>query len=222
MRASYYTLTGFIQLDPQLLLTFLPSFEIYQRDLKAKANPSTEDGYIIDTVNTLIEYLRRDYRQTIASIENMTTHGEITFDLLYAILVPRSIVLTRCSITGELQALQLVSAVKVPTPAGFMYNLICEGIDSDESEGINTLGFFRTQSRVMLPYFEGTVKISSLDAYPIQFHPHEAEIKCSLIARGKKWSKLTGIHHMDYKGTAGFKCQGKVIKYNVCSIAFRT
>jgi hypothetical protein len=206
-----------LELDPQLLLTFLPSFEIYRRDLKAKANPSTEDGYIINTVDTLIEYLRRDYQQTIASIENMTTHGEITFDLLYAILVPRSTVLTRCPVTGELQALQLISAARVPTPAGFMYNLICEGIDSDESEGTNALGFFRTQSRVMLPQFEGTVKITSLDAYPIQFHPHEAEIKRSLIARGKKWSKLTGIHHMDYKGTAGFKCQGKVIKYNLNS-----
>lgn len=147
----------------------------------------------------------------------MTTHGEITFDLLYAILVPRSTVLTRCAVTGELQALQLVAATKIPTAAGFMYNLILEGIDSDESDSSNALGFFRTQSRILLPPFEGTVKINSLEAYPIQFHPQEAEIRRSLIARGRKWSKLTGIHHMDYKGTAGFKCQGSVIKYNVCS-----
>jgi hypothetical protein len=206
-----------LEIDPQLLLTFLPSFEIYRRDLKAKANQSEEDGYIIATIDTLTEYLRKDYRQTLASIENLTSHGEITFDLLYAILVPRCTVLSCCPVTGELQALQLVSATKISTPAGFMYNLICEGIDAEDSEGANAVGFFRTQSRILLPPFEGTVKITSLDAYPIQFHPQEAEIKRSLIARGRKWSKLTGIHHMDYNGTAGFKCQGKVVKYNLNS-----
>jgi hypothetical protein len=206
-----------LELDPQLLLTFLPSFEIYRRDLKAKADQSEEDRYVIASIDTLTEYLRKDYRQTLASIENLTNHGEITFDLLYAILVPRCTVLSRCPVTGELQALQLVSATKVSTPAGFVYTLICEGIDADDSEDPNALGFFRTQTRVLLMPFEGTVKINSLDAYPIQYHPQEAEVKRTLIARGRKWAKLTGIHHMDYNGTAGFKCQGKVIKYNLNS-----
>jgi hypothetical protein len=169
----------------------------------------------MESVGVLIEYLRKDYRQTIASIENLTSHGEITFDLLYAIMVPRSTLVTHCPITGELRALQLVSATKIPTPSGFLYNLICEGIDSDDSEDPNAVGFFRTQSRILLQDFDGTVKITSLDAYPIQFHPQEAEIRRSLVSRGRKWSKLTGIHHMTYKGTAAFKCQGKVVKYNV-------
>ena len=214
----YRVLTNHYQLDPQLLLTFLPAFEKYRNNLRAKANASEEDGYVLASVDVLVDYLRRDYRQTIASIENLTSHGEITFDLLYAILVPRSTVVTQCPITGELRALQLVSATKSATPAGFLYTLICEGIDADDSEDPNAMGFFRTQSRVLLPDFDGTVKITSLDAYPIQFHPQEAEIRRSLISRGRKWSKLTGIHHMTYKGTAGFKCQGKVVKYNVRSI----
>jgi len=171
----------------------------------------------MESVGVLIEYLRRDYRQTIASIVNLTSHGEITFDLLYAIMVPRSTVVTHCPITGELRALQLVSATKIPTPAGFLYNLICEGIDSDDSEDPNAVGFFRTQSRILLPDFDGTVKITSLDAYPIQFHPREAELRHSLVSRGRKWSALVGIHHMDYNGTAAFKCQGKVVNNNVRS-----
>jgi hypothetical protein len=40
------------------------------------------------SVDVLVEYLLRDYHQTITSIENLTSHGEITFDLLYAVMVP--------------------------------------------------------------------------------------------------------------------------------------
>jgi len=206
-----------LELDPQLLLTFLPSFEAYTKDLRATTNLSKEDGYVMASVDVLIEYLRRDYRQTIASIENMTSHGEITFDLLYAVMVPRSTVITHCPVTGEIRALQLVSITKVATPSGFLYTLICEGIDADDSDDSSSTGFYRTQSRIILPDFEGTVKINSLDAYPIQYHPQETELRRSLVARGLKWSKLTGVHHMSYKGTAGFRCQGKVIKYNLNS-----
>jgi len=206
-----------LELDPQLLLSFLPSFETYRSNLKTKANASEEDGYVIASLDVLIEYLRRDYRQTIASIENLTSHGEITFDLLYAVMVPRSTVITHCPVTGELRALELISFTKIPTPSGFLCNLICEGIDAEDSEDSNSITFYRTQSRILLPDFDGTVKITSLDAYPIQYHPQEAELRRSLIARGLKWSKLTGIHHMSYKGTAGFKCQGKIVKYNLNS-----
>lgn len=199
----------------------MPSFEIYRRDLKGKLDQSEEDRNVVATVDSLIDYLRTDYRQTIASIENLTAHGEITFELLYALLVPRCTVITRSSVTGELQALQLVSSSKICTPSGFMYNIICEGLDVDDYEDPNALGFYRTQSRMVLTPFAGTVKITSLDAYPIQYHPNEADIRRSLIARGKRWAQFTGVHHMEYKGTAGFKCDGKVVKYNVRFISLQ-
>jgi len=179
--------------------------------LKAKANTAEDYDYIVSSVDVLVEYLRNDYRQTIASINNLTSHGEITFDLLYAVMVPRSTIVTRCPVTGEFRALQLVSA----TPAGSWYNLICEGIDADNSEDPNNGGSVRTQIRILLQGFDGTVKITSLDVYPIQYHPQEAEIRCSLITRGRKWSRLAGIHHMSYNGTAGYRHKDKVVKYNV-------
>jgi len=199
-------------------LTFLPNFERYQRDLRAKTDASEEDGYVIASVDVLVEYLRRDYRQTIATTENLTTHGEITFDLLHLIIVPRSTVITSCPVTGALRALELISLTKTPTPCGMAYTLICEGIDANDSEDSKSPVFFRTQTRILLVEFDGTVKINSLNAYPIQYHPQEAELRRFLVGRGLKWSKLTGIHHMSYKDTAGLKCHGKVLKYNVSPI----
>lgn len=198
-------------------MAFLPGFQTYRDDIKTRERASEEDEHVLSTVDILIDYLRKDYRTTVAAFENLTSHGEITFDLLFALMVPRSIMVTTCPVTGEPQALQLTSATKIRTPSGFIYNLICEGIDGDDSDTPNAKGFCRVQSRVILPSFNGTVKLTSLDAYPIQFHPREAELKRSLIARGRKWASLTGVqaHHMHYKGTGAFKCQGKVIKYNV-------
>lgn len=48
-----------------------------------------EDRYKAETVKVLVdEYLRKDYRATLATIEHMHSHGEITFDLLYSVMVP--------------------------------------------------------------------------------------------------------------------------------------
>lgn len=203
-----------LQLDPQLFLAFLPQFQSYRDDLKAKENPSEEECYVLATVDVLIDYLRKDYRATVASIENLTSHGEINFDLLYAIMVPRTTLVTKCPMTEELQALQLMSATKIKTPGGWAYTLICEGIDVNDSD---KKGFYRYQTRLLILDFEGTEKITSLDAYPLQYHPQESELRQKFIARGTKWASLRGIHHMVYDGTAAFKCQGKVVKYNLNS-----
>lgn len=198
-----------------MFIAFLPQFQSYRDELKGRRDLSEEERYIIPTVDSVIDYIRKDYRATVASIENLTSHGEIKYDLLYAILVPRTIIVTTCPSTGELQALQLVSATKVCTPGGSLYTLICEGLDVQDSEDPATKSFFRFQTRLIIPEFKGTVKINSLEAYPIQYHPFESELKKTLIERGRKWANLTGIHHMSYKGTAAFKCQGKIVKYNV-------
>lgn len=84
------------------------------------------------SVGVLLEYLRKDYRGTLARIANLTTHGEITFDLLYAVLVPRTVVVTECPVTGEPRALQVLSASKVENEMCTFYNVLCESVDSTE------------------------------------------------------------------------------------------
>ena len=75
-------------------------------------------------MRVLLDYLRKDYRGTLAHIENLTTHGEITFDMLYAILVPRTVVITECPTTGVLRALRLLSVNKVGGAYFEAYNLL--------------------------------------------------------------------------------------------------
>ena len=48
--------------------------------------------------------MRKNYRQTLARIASLVSHGEITFDLLYAILVPGTVIVRRCPTTRETRA----------------------------------------------------------------------------------------------------------------------
>ncbi|EKM57276.1 uncharacterized protein PHACADRAFT_254960 [Phanerochaete carnosa HHB-10118-sp] len=186
----------------------------------------------------LNEYLHKDYRTTISSIQRLTSHGEITFELLHSILVPRTILVTTCAVTGEPRAVKLVNSTRVRTDAGrSYYDLLCESIDIDDEPAVDdqwaapTSGhsadaelrkagggcsFGRVENRIIIPQFKGTLKINQLNCYPIKYHPNESELRRSLIARGRKWISYRGIHHVFYKGMAS-ACTSRPYKYNVNS-----
>ncbi|OBZ76844.1 ATPase family AAA domain-containing protein 3B [Grifola frondosa] len=231
-----------LELDPNLLLAFLPRFETYMNNLKGKKDRSEEESNILTTVEVLIDYLRKDYRGTLAKIANLTSHGEITFDLLFAIMVPQTVLITECPITGEPRALQLVSASLVHTLTGGYYDLMCESVDAVDESGTSSnnggwapmpspdaqlrkagggKAFGKVQTRMLVGSFKGTVKINTLDVYPIKYHPGHVELERTLIARGRKWVSTRGIHHMHYHGLGamaiGTGACKKYIKYNVNS-----
>lgn len=193
------------------MLTFLPKFEAHQLALNTKSHPSVEENNIANTIGALVTYLHTDYRATLTQFTHLAGHGETTYNLIGTLFVPGSTLLTRCDVTGELQALTLLSATKVVTACGSMYQLFCEALGWGPEEG----QFIRTQSRVVIASFPGTVKITELDVYPIQYHPAEQEVRSALVERGRKWAKFTGVHHVNYKAMAAIRHEDKIIKYNV-------
>lgn len=204
-------------MEPELFLGFLPAFEEYCDKLVASKRAATEeDKHILASVQVLIEYLHKDWKRTIATIRNLTSHGEINYELLYAVFVPRTIVITRCPSSNELRALEVVTAAQVVTMGGAFMDLTLESIDLiDEHD--NTTRFGRVRSRVTIPIFKGTVAINSLDAYPIQYHPTPNELHKVLLNRGRRWAALCEVHHMHYKGTAAIRVNNKMVKYNLNS-----
>ncbi|KAH9934528.1 P-loop containing nucleoside triphosphate hydrolase protein [Epithele typhae] len=259
-----------LELDPLLLLAFLPRFEAYRDDLTRKTSRTLQDDNILKTVNALLEYLHKDYAATLSKLTNLMEHGEITFDTLFAIFVPRSILVADCPITGEPRAFELVSAQKLTAVSGGVYDLICESVDASHDEdpaaaadedgapaghraafnpalssnlanvmslppmmhppppgndwGLQRASgktFGRVQSRVFVPFFKGTVKVNSLDVYPIGYHANAGALETALVARGRKWLALRGVHHMHYVGPATYTLSTgmgkKSIKYNVKS-----
>ncbi|KAI0372577.1 P-loop containing nucleoside triphosphate hydrolase protein [Pilatotrama ljubarskyi] len=118
-----------LELDPLLLVAFLPQFETYRDDLRQKVKRTAVEDNVMKTVDVLVEYLRKDYKATIAKIAKLTAHGEITYDTLFAIFVPHTTVVTECPITGEPRAFQVASASKMKTSFASVYDIVCESVD---------------------------------------------------------------------------------------------
>ncbi|KAH9848097.1 P-loop containing nucleoside triphosphate hydrolase protein [Lenzites betulinus] len=221
-----------LELDPQLLLAFFPQFEAYEKQLRMVAcGPPAE--YVLATLSVLLDYLRKDYRATLAKIANLTAHGEITAELLYAVLVPRTTIVTECPVTGETRALQLRGLRQVrmglTRHAPAVWRLLCESVDSLEeaihgrnvesnsrnalagraaqprAHGVGEKAFGRVETVIYIEPFAGTKKINTLAAYPLKYSHDPEGLAKTLLERGRKWASLKGIHHVHYQGTAAFR-----------------
>jgi hypothetical protein len=161
----------------------------------------------------LLSSLSTDYRTTISKINRLTSHSEITFEHLYAILVPRTIFVTRCAITGLPRLFKLIGFQRTPLGGKPLYQLTCESVDLIDRNTTQTVG--RVQTTILIKYFKGTTNIQSLDAYPLKYHPDEGKLRETLLQRGKKWVALIGVHHKQYDGVAALKVEDKLQKHSV-------
>lgn len=209
--------------------------EEYEQNLASRSRTEEEER-VLSSLRVLLDWIRRNYRQTLTRIVSLVSHGEITFDLLYAILLPGTTIIRRCPTTRETRALRLLRAYKTYNSCGQpFWALACEGLeemvgddeDADDSIGWSDddlaarsgtrFGFVRTQAAIN--DFDGVEKINSLSAFPIQYHPDPEGLTASLLARARKWASLSGIHHMHCRGTAGrvewFGSNQKLCKYSV-------
>lgn len=95
-----------LQLDPELLIGFLPDFEAYYHRLAQNKTRTEEETNVMESVRVLVDCIHKEYKRTLYRIKSLISHGEITSDLLYAIMVPRTTLITKCPVTGEPRALQ--------------------------------------------------------------------------------------------------------------------
>ncbi|KAJ7271488.1 hypothetical protein C8J57DRAFT_285425 [Mycena rebaudengoi] len=204
-----------LELEPEIFLTFHRGFIEYRDALVAKKRRTEQETNIISSVNTLLSFLATDYRSTLATIERLTSHGEITFDLLYSILVPRSIVVARCAVTGLERLFKLVFFTRTAVEGVPVYQLSLEAVDLVDRPATQTVTVGRVSTSIFIPYFRGAVRIDSLDAYPLKYHPAEAQLRETITKRGQKWVGLIGVHHMQYDGVAALKYGTKLHRHNV-------
>ncbi|KAJ6566537.1 P-loop containing nucleoside triphosphate hydrolase protein [Mycena capillaripes] len=204
-----------LELEPEIFLTWLHSFISYRDALVANKRRSVQETHVLSSVNLLLSFLSADYRSTIASIERLTAHGEITFDLLYAILVPRTLVVARCAVTGLERLFQLQYFTRTAIDGVPVYQLALEGVDLVDRPMTQTVAVGRVATLVYLPYFKGAMRIDKLDAFPLKFHSAETQLRETITQRGQKWVELIGVHHMQYSGIAALRCANKLMRHNV-------
>lgn len=168
---------------------------------------------MVDQLALLLDFVKTEYSTMLARIDSLLEHGEITFDLLWAILLPELEYFTSDPKCGQPRAVVLKWATEGCGMMGPYYSLDCEYVEAFGNQPDTTLDdegiartdkkrFGRAKMTSMITGFQGSIKIHQLRTFPMDYHPKRDEIRARLIERGRKWATHDGIHHKHYNGIA--------------------
>ncbi|KAI0325822.1 P-loop containing nucleoside triphosphate hydrolase protein [Cubamyces sp. BRFM 1775] len=103
-----------LRIDPNTLLSWYPELTAHAEGLAGKLTDEPDESPLRRThehLSHLLSYLKETYSSTLDTLASLLEHGEITFDLLWALFVPgKTTVYTLCPVTSEPRALRLVHA----------------------------------------------------------------------------------------------------------------
>ncbi|RCI08865.1 hypothetical protein L249_4982, partial [Ophiocordyceps polyrhachis-furcata BCC 54312] len=210
------------KLDPNLLFLYLEDFRLHVKQLRL-TKPTGGDKKDRKKMKTrirdkrkhlkvLIAYLDEDYAKVKDSLYPMLDSGIITFDLLWALWKPNTLIYGTTYGSGEDPRVFKVDMAYHQTTIMRGNSYVVEGkyLEFDGKK------FGYGTSAEDISEFQGARKITSLPCYPLKYHKDEARVRQKLIERGKKFVALSGVHYKCYSGVAYMKRKkGAIVKFNV-------
>ncbi|KAK2052367.1 ATPase [Colletotrichum caudatum] len=211
------------KVNPNMLFLYLEDFRKYHKQLKKtvvvgadKKERKKHKNHIKTKrqhLKVLLKYLDKDYAHVKKSLYPMLENGLITFDLLWALFKPNTLVYTTTyGSPDEPRIFKVEQAEKLSSMMkGDFYWLDGKYLEFDGKQ----FGYGTLCEEIL--EFRGARKITSLSAFPLNFHKDKEAVKAALIERGKKFVQLGGVHYRSHHGLAYFKKKKAVIKVNVNS-----
>ena len=160
-------------------------------------------------LDLLIRFLQEHYASITKTLPELLERGEMTFDLLWTLFPPNTLIYTSCVYSEEPKCLVFDFGEEKILKKGKFYVLQCRYLDFNGK----VLG--EVISNLLIPEFRGTKPITSLEAFPLKYHQEMSKVKSELIERGRRFASLTGIHHTAYQGLAHQKRKGEPFKFSV-------
>jgi hypothetical protein len=150
-------------------------------------------------LRVLIDYLEEDFAETEKNLNLMLDNGVITFDFLWTLWKPSTLIYSPTYRRHDVPAVSMVTFAercKKKFSEDFEYSVETKFVDFNGK----TLAYKALKKEIL--HFNGAVKITSLPFYPLQYHKDEVKIRSLLIERGKKFVSLQGVHHKSFTGIA--------------------
>ena len=164
-------------------------------------------------LRVLVKYLDKDYADIKSCIEPMLQSGLITYDYLWALWKPGTLVYSHTYGHNETPRVFKVNTAERHQSMikGDFYYIDGKYLEYDGKR----FGYGSMCEEV--PEFRGAKKITSLPCYPLAFRKDEAKIRENLIERGKKFVALGGVHFKAYSGMAFLKRKKGILKFNIAN-----
>ena len=142
------------------------------------------------------DVLFEELKNAIAAKIDLVKNGVITFEYLWTIFEPQTLVY------GQSDGKECV------------FKLNSSSTATDQRRGLDFLQLdvwsvdwdgtkFGQHTTYLQNYeFAGTTPITSLQAYPLEFHPAKEQLIRKLVLRGKLFERFAGYHYKAYRGVA--------------------
>ncbi|CAO2653481.1 Nn.00g028920.m01.CDS01 [Neocucurbitaria sp. VM-36] len=207
------------QIDPHTLFHYYDEIKTYvKKTLKPKlrkARKSKQKKKLTQEIaqcKLLLSYIDEDYNATRKALKPMLKAGTITYDLVWALFKPNTIVFTPTYGNKDDPRCFKVDF-------SYEYESWMTGIKSCVIDGryleYDGKTFGLGDHQVMIQAFKGHKKITSLAAYPLKYHKDPEGIKKQLIERGMKFVMLQGMNYRLQKGIAYMKHKNSIIRFNI-------
>ena len=201
-------------MDPNMLFMYLDELRQARKRLKAEKESGKEgdpSGPQASHVKVLLNFIDEDYREIKSTFYPLVGSGLITFDLLWALFKPNTIAYTTAyGNPDEPRAFKVDYAVKESDfQKGSWYRVHGRYLEYDGKV------FGMGSMDVEVSSFKGASKITTLAAYPIQYHKDEAGVRRQLIERGRKFVTLKGMNYRYHQGMAFYKKKRAIVKVNI-------
>ncbi|KAF7133971.1 hypothetical protein CNMCM5793_005497 [Aspergillus hiratsukae] len=148
---------------------------------------------------------------TSQRVTSLFRHGQITYDLLWALFKPGYLVYSTCLGTGKPRCVIFDAGEETIYSGVIYYKLDYRHLDFDGQD------FGEARIAFGIEKFRGAKAIDSLEAFPLRYHSDSELVRQQLVEGGRKCCALTSTHIQHCKGTAFIMSKGKPVQININS-----
>ena len=158
----------------------------------------------------LIEHLDEEYESTTNQLNSLLAHRKITYDLLWALFKPGTLMYMTCPSTGLPQCIRYSFGKETNTiRMSDCFEVQGQYLDYDGEV------FGEATETLQLEMFHGARRIENLPIYPLEFHP-DPNVWSRLVLADQKFVSLVGCHHRQYEGNMFVLYEDRLLKARVC------
>lgn len=169
--------------SPLLMFHAAPKLTEIKEKEKQKDNP---DQSLINDIGTALRFVEEDFGAEIANLQSLLSAGQITFELLWTLFPPQEpIIAMSHGVMRQPQAFPVISSDYGVRENHQRYFYAYGKVITHDGQD-----FGKASLTVTTDAFEGARDITTLDFYPLSYHPDEAGLRARLVARGKKYMAL--------------------------------
>ncbi|ETW80179.1 AAA+-type ATPase [Heterobasidion irregulare TC 32-1] len=175
---------------------FFLSYDGLKSRLAQEEARCLRNAELIADLETAIQFVEEDFASTLVDFKKLATQQEITFDLLWALIVPNTLVYNRHDPTEQDEIL-LARSFDLDRSNGVLYaNIKCDVVTDDGN------AFGLAQVCLSIPRFAGVRKIQELVVYPLDYHRDKYTLRRHAAERGRKFAKMVEPTFCEISGQA--------------------